>query len=53
VLTALAVGATLAGIVGAFLSLPVAAVTAAVGNELRLRAEDASSSGDPQASTTA
>jgi predicted PurR-regulated permease PerM len=39
VLTALAIGATLAGIVGAFLSLPVAAVLAAVGNELRLRAE--------------
>lgn len=39
VLTALAIGATLAGIVGAFLSLPVAAVMAAVGNELRLRAE--------------
>ena len=49
VLTALAVGATLAGIVGAFLSLPVAAVLAAVGNELRLRAEasadDASTTG--------
>ena len=41
VLTALAVGATLAGIVGAFLSLPIAAVLAAVGNELRLRAEAA------------
>ena len=39
VLTALAVGATLAGIVGAFLSLPIAAVLAAVGNELRLRSE--------------
>lgn len=39
VLTALAVGATLAGIVGAFLSLPVAAVMSAVGNELRLRSE--------------
>lgn len=39
VLTALAIGATLAGIVGAFLSLPVAAVAAAVGNELRLRSE--------------
>ncbi len=41
VLTALAVGATLAGIVGAFLSLPIAAVLAAVGNELRLRNEAA------------
>lgn len=39
VLSALAVGATLAGIVGAFLSLPVTAVLSAVGNELRLRAE--------------
>ena len=39
VLTALAVGATLAGIVGAFLSLPVTAVLAAIGNELRLRSE--------------
>lgn len=45
VLTALAMGATLAGIVGAFLSLPVAAVLAAVGNELRLRAEGATSQG--------
>ncbi len=39
VLTALAIGASLAGIVGAFLSLPVAAVLSAVGNELRLRSE--------------
>lgn len=38
VLLALAAGATLAGIVGAFLSLPVAAVASAIGNELRLRA---------------
>jgi len=37
VLLALAAGASLAGIVGAFLSLPVAAVAAAVGNEVRLR----------------
>jgi predicted PurR-regulated permease PerM len=37
VLSALAIGATVAGIVGAFLSLPVAAVGAAVGNELRTR----------------
>lgn len=39
VLVALAVGASVAGIVGAFLSVPVAAVLAAVGNELRLRSE--------------
>lgn len=39
VLLALAVGAGLAGIVGAFLSVPVAAVLAAVGNELRVRNE--------------
>lgn len=39
VLIALAAGASVAGIVGAFLSVPVAAVLAAVGNELRLRAE--------------
>ncbi len=39
VLSALAIGATLAGIVGAFLSLPVAAVLSAIGNELRLRNE--------------
>ncbi len=52
VLTALAIGATLAGIVGAFLSLPIAAVLAAVGNELRLRSEgaadDTSTVGDAQ-----
>ncbi|MBW3618901.1 MAG: AI-2E family transporter [Actinobacteria bacterium] len=39
VLIALAAGASLAGIVGAFLSVPVAAVLAAAGNELRLRQE--------------
>lgn len=39
VLSSLAVGATVAGIVGAFLSLPIAAVGAAVGNELRTRHE--------------
>lgn len=48
VLTALAVGASIAGIVGAFLSLPVAAVAAAVGNELRLRSE---SGDDPSPAT--
>lgn len=39
VLGALGAGAALAGIVGAFLAVPVAAVAAAVGNELRLRSE--------------
>lgn len=37
ILLALAAGAALAGIVGAFLAVPVAAVVAAAGNELRLR----------------
>ena len=39
VLTALGAGAALAGIIGAFLSVPIAAVLAAIGNELRLRSE--------------
>jgi predicted PurR-regulated permease PerM len=39
ILAALGAGAALAGIVGAFLSVPIAAVVAAVGNELRLRSE--------------
>ncbi|MEX0836218.1 MAG: AI-2E family transporter, partial [Nitriliruptor sp.] len=39
VLTALTAGGVLAGIVGAFLAVPVAAVLSAVGNELRLRHE--------------
>ena len=39
ILIALGAGAALAGIVGAFLSVPVAAVIAAAGNELRLRTE--------------
>ncbi|MEX2487171.1 MAG: AI-2E family transporter [Nitriliruptoraceae bacterium] len=39
ILTALAAGATLIGVLGAFLAVPVAAVAAAVGNELRLRHE--------------
>jgi putative heme transporter len=39
ILLALAAGAALAGIVGAFLAVPVAAVVAAAGNELRLRNE--------------
>ncbi len=40
ILVALGAGAALAGIVGAFLAVPVAAVIAAVGNELRLRSEE-------------
>lgn len=39
ILVALGAGAALAGIVGAFLAVPVTAVVAAVGNELRLRSE--------------
>ncbi|MBS3941338.1 MAG: AI-2E family transporter [Actinobacteria bacterium] len=39
ILSALTGGAALAGIVGAFLAVPVAAVVSAIGNELRLRAE--------------
>jgi predicted PurR-regulated permease PerM len=39
ILLALTAGAVLAGIVGAFLSVPLAAVASAVGNELRLRHE--------------
>lgn len=41
VLIALTAGAAVAGIVGAFLSVPLVAVIAAVGNELRLRSEAA------------
>lgn len=41
ILVALGAGAALAGIVGAFLSVPIAAVVAAAGNELRLRADAA------------
>ncbi|MBY5163433.1 AI-2E family transporter [Salsipaludibacter albus] len=37
VLVALGAGAAIAGIIGAFISVPIAAVLAAVGNELRLR----------------
>lgn len=40
VLSALTAGAAVAGIVGAFLAVPIAAVLAAVGNELRLRSEE-------------
>lgn len=39
VLLAITAGAVLGGIVGAFLAVPAAAVAAAVGNELRLRAD--------------
>lgn len=39
VLVALGAGAAQAGIIGAFLSVPIAAVLAAVGNELRLRVQ--------------
>lgn len=45
VLTTLTAGATIAGIVGAFLAVPIAAVLAAVGNELRLRYEASQGSG--------
>lgn len=41
ILVALGAGAALAGIVGAFLAVPVAAVVAAGANEVRLRAEAA------------
>lgn len=39
VLIVLTAGASVAGIAGAFLAVPIAAVVAAVGNELRLRSE--------------
>lgn len=41
VVVVLTAGATVGGIVGAFLAVPVTAVIAAVGNELRLRSEAA------------
>jgi putative heme transporter len=47
ILAALTAGAALIGIVGAFLAVPIAAVVAAVGNELRLRHEATTSPGDP------
>jgi predicted PurR-regulated permease PerM len=40
ILIALATGAAISGIIGAFLSVPIAAVAAAIGNELRLRNGD-------------
>lgn len=46
ILIALGAGAALAGIVGAFLAVPIAAVIAAAGNELRLRSEQARAVGD-------
>lgn len=42
ILAALTAGATLIGVVGAFLAVPIAAVMAAAGNELRLRHEASS-----------
>ncbi len=39
ILVAVAAGAALAGIVGAFLAVPISAVVSAAGNELRLRSE--------------
>ena len=47
ILTSLAAGAALFGIVGAFLAVPVAAVVSAAGNELRLRAEARNAGGEP------
>ncbi len=47
VLAVLTAGATLIGIIGAFLAVPIAAVLAAVGNELRLRGEANSGKGGP------
>lgn len=41
ILVAVTAGAVLAGVVGAFLSVPIAAVIAATGNEVRLRREAA------------
>lgn len=47
ILSALAAGAALFGVIGAFLAVPVAAVVAAVGNELRIRAEEGYPPGEP------
>jgi putative heme transporter len=47
ILAALTAGATLTGIIGAFLAVPIAAVVAAAGNELRLRHEAASAGVEP------
>jgi putative heme transporter len=47
ILAALTAGATLTGVIGAFLAVPIAAVAAAVSNELRLRHEAASVGAEP------
>lgn len=47
VLSALAAGAAVGGIIGAFLAVPLAAVAAAVGNEVRLRHEAGLLGADP------
>jgi putative heme transporter len=47
ILAALTAGATLTGVIGAFLAVPIAAVVAAVGNELRLRHEVSSTGVEP------
>jgi putative heme transporter len=47
ILAALTAGATLTGVIGAFLAVPVAAVASAVGNELRLRHEAARAGAGP------
>lgn len=50
VLTALAAGGSLGGIIGAFLAVPIVAVLAAVGNEMRLRSQAGLLSAGTQAS---
>jgi putative heme transporter len=47
ILAALTAGATLTGVIGAFLAVPITAVVAAAGNELRLRHEAASAEVEP------
>jgi putative heme transporter len=47
ILAALTAGATLTGVIGAFLAVPITAVVAAAGNELRLRHEAASAGVEP------
>jgi putative heme transporter len=47
ILAALTAGATLTGVIGAFLAVPVTAVAAAVANELRLRHEAIAVGADP------
>lgn len=49
ILVALAAGAALFGIVGAFLSVPIAAVVSAAGNELRLRQDGTSTAAEDAA----